>query len=79
VIVHHGDDRLAKRRALVPRPRHPHQISEREVVAPQAIYRTDQEKAPVGVAQLASVPLPAAVEELLETDQVLVSAVDFVG
>src|SRR5450755_4012065 len=70
------DDRLTKRTTLVPRPRHPHQVSEREVVAPQAIYRADQAKAPEAVAQLASVPVPAAVEELLETNQALVSEAD---
>ena len=70
---------MAERTTLVPRPRHPHQISEREVVAPQAIYCAYQAKAPAAVAQLASVPLPAAIEELLETDQVLISAADFFG
>jgi hypothetical protein len=53
--------------------------SEREVVAPQAIYCADQAKAPVAIPQLASVPVPAAVEELLETNQALVSAADFFG
>jgi hypothetical protein len=43
------------------------------------IYRADQAKAPVAIAQLASVPVPAAIEELLETDQVLVSAADLFG
>jgi hypothetical protein len=46
VIVQDGDDRLAERTALVPRPRHPRQISEREVFAAQSVYRTDQAKAP---------------------------------
>jgi hypothetical protein len=78
-IVHFSDDRLTERTTLVPRPRHPHQVSEREVVAPQAIYRADQAKAPEAVAQLAFVPVPAAVEELLETNQALVSAADLLG
>ena len=79
LIVHFGDDWLAERTALVPRPGHPDQISERKIVAAQMIYRADQAKAPAAVAQLASVPLPAVVEELLETDQVLVSAADLFG
>jgi hypothetical protein len=33
----------------------------------------------VAVAQLASVPFPAVVEELLETNQVLVSTADLFG
>jgi hypothetical protein len=45
----------------------------------QTIYRTDRAKAPVAVAQIASMPLPAAIEELLETDQVLVGAADLFG
>jgi hypothetical protein len=79
VIVHFPDDRVAERTTLVPRPCHPHQISERKVVAMQTIYRADQAKAPVAVAQIASVPLPAAIKELLETDKVLVSAADLFG
>lgn len=78
-IVHFRDDWLAELTALVPRPCHPHQISERKIVAAQTIYRADQAKAPVTVPQLASVPLPAAIEELLETDQVLVGAADLFG
>jgi hypothetical protein len=42
VIVHFRNDWLAERTTLVPRPCHPHQISKREVVAPQAIYCADQ-------------------------------------
>jgi hypothetical protein len=79
VIVQDGYDRLSERTTLVPRPCHPDQISKREVVTPQAVYRTDQAKTPVAVAQLTSVPLPAAVEELLEADQVLISAADLFG
>jgi len=73
VIVHYGEDRLAERTTLVSCPGHPHQISERKVVAAQSVYRADQAKAPLAVAQLASVPLPAVVEETLETDQHLES------
>jgi hypothetical protein len=76
VIVHYGEDRLAERTTLVSCPGHPHQISERKVVAAQSVYRADQAKAPLAVAQLASVPLPAVVEETLETDQHLESTVD---
>ena len=79
VIIHHAEDRMAEWTTLVPRPRHPNQITEREVVAPQAIYCAYQAKAPAAVAQLTSVPLPAAIEELLETDQVLISAADLYG
>jgi hypothetical protein len=75
-IVHFRDDRVPERRTLVPRPRHPHQIPERKVVAAQMINRADQAKAPVAVSQLASVPLPAAIEELLQTNQVRISAAD---
>ena len=70
---------MAERTPLVPRPGHPHQISERKVVAAQSVYRADQAKAPLAVAQLASVPLPAVVEELLETDQLLESTADLFG
>ena len=60
----------------MPRPGYPHQISKRKVVAAQMIHCADQAKAPVAVAQLPSVPVPAAVEELLEANQHLVSAAD---
>ena len=76
VIVHHAEDRLAERTALAPRAGPRIQISERKVAAPHMVYRADQAKAPVAVAQLASVTLPAAVEELLGVDQVRVGAAD---
>jgi hypothetical protein len=78
-IIHFRDDRVAERTTLVPRPRHARQIPEGEVVAAQMIYRADQAKAPLAVLQLASVPVPTAIEELLETNQVLMGAADRVG
>ena len=79
MIVHFRDDRVAERTTLVPHPCHPHKISECKVAATQMIYRADQAKAPVAIAQFASVPVPPAIEELLETDQVLVGAADLFG
>ena len=79
MIVHYGENRVAERTPLVPRPGHSHQISEREVVAAQSVYRADQAKAPLAVAQLASMPLPAVVEELLETDQTSRKHGEFLG
>jgi hypothetical protein len=67
---------VAERTTIVPCPRNAHEIPERKVVAAQTIYRAGQAKAPAAVAQLDSVPLPATIEELLETDQVLISAAD---
>jgi hypothetical protein len=79
LIVHFGDDRLAEWASLVPRAGYPDQISERKKVAAQMINCADQAKAPAAVAQRASVPVPAVVEELLDTNQILVSAADLFG
>jgi hypothetical protein len=76
VIVHCRENRVAEWTARVPRQGHPRQISERKVVAVQMIYRANQAVLPTPIVQFALVPLPAAVEECLETDKHLVSATD---